>query len=88
MVDGTRLDFRALAQHLTPTKQEYIDVLFPVVTTAQLADEDHRVNVKDKFLGRQVYELTLKLNYTADGSGPTDKWTLNDGLGLTQVTPS
>lgn len=88
MADGTRLDFRILAQPYTPTKKEFIDVFFPTVTTAQLADATHRINVKDKFLGRQVYESTLKLAYVADGPDPTDDWTLNDGLGATQVTPS
>ena len=88
MADGTRLDFSIIAQPYTAEPHELWDVLFPAVTTAQLADKDHRINTEDKFLGRQVYESTLKLAYIADGPDPTDDWTLNDGLGLTQVTPA
>jgi hypothetical protein len=88
MAGGTNLNAKALAAPVTVDVQDWLDVLFPAVTTAQLADMDHRINIEDKFEGRQVYELTLNLNYTANGSGPTSTWTLNDGLGLTTVTPS
>lgn len=85
---GTRLNFSLVAAPYTVNKEDLMDVLFPSVTTAQLADATHRINTEDKFIGRSVYESTLKLTYTADGTAATDDWTLGDGLGLTQVTPS
>jgi hypothetical protein len=88
MATGTRLNAKILAAPYTVDVQDFLDVLFPAVTTAQLADEDHRINTEDKFVGRMVYESTLGFNYTADGALPASTWTLNDGLGATQVTPS
>ena len=88
MAGGSRIDMKRIAANSTVEKSQFTDVMFAAVTTGQLADEDHRINTVDKFIGKTVYELTLKLNYTADGPLPADTWTLNDGLGLTSVTPS
>ena len=88
MASGSRLDIKTISAPVTVNKQEFEEVMFPTVTTAELADATHRINTTDKFLGRTVYESTLKLNYTADGPADIDDWTLGDGLGLTQVTPS
>ena len=88
MAEGTRLNAQVMSAPVTVDKQDWLSVLFPAVTTAQLADIGHRINTEDKFQGRHVYELTLQFAYIADGSGPADTWTLNDGLGATQVTPS
>lgn len=67
---------------------ELTEFLFPHRTTAQLADEFNSINQVDKVLGKHCYEETLSFDYIADGPDPTDTWTLNDGLGGTQVTPS
>lgn len=140
MSEGTPLDFEILAQPYSPEKDEFISVLYPVWTSADLADSAHRVNVKDKFLGKPVFDSTLNevvyasgaaaadswirgigdvaetvanlgtaahaintvgkyigkivydtaggLAYAADGPDPTDTWTLLDGVGATQTTPS
>ena len=64
------------------------EFVFPSRTTAQLADVADSINTADKFLGKRCYESTLQLDYIADGPAAADTWTLNDGAGLTQVTPS
>jgi hypothetical protein len=81
-------DYQALAQPFVGSVAEYQDILFPARTATQIADAADPINTKDKFEGRQVYDTTNQFSYIADGSGPTDTWTLNDGLGATQVTPS
>jgi len=88
MVSGSRLDLKTIAAYVTVNKEEFEEVMFPTATTAELADATARINTLDKFLGRRVYESTLKLMYVADGPDATDDWTLIDGLGATQVTPS
>ena len=67
---------------------ELTEYLHPHRTTAQLADIANSINTVDKVLGKHVYEETLGFGYIADGPLPADTWTLNDGLGATQVTPS
>ena len=88
MSTGTRLNFSLVAAPYTVNKEDLMDVLFPSVSTADLADATHRINTEDKFIGRQVFESTLGFGYFATGTAATDDWTLNDGLGATQVTPS
>lgn len=74
MATGSRLDFRLIAQHLTPEPDEYIDVLFPTATTVQLADADDRINTKDKFIGRLAWDLTLGEPVFATGAAAADSW--------------
>lgn len=83
-----RLDNKKFAQPYTADPAELLDVLFPARTTAQLADIADSVNTDNKFLGKRCYESTLQLDYIADGPLPADTWTLNNGLGATQVTPA
>ena len=81
-------DMKALAQPYVGSVAEYQDILFPARATADLADATDSVNTANKFLGKRCYESTLQLDYIADGPAATDTWTLNDGIGSTQVTPS
>jgi len=74
MATGTRLDFTLLAQPYTPDKDEFISVLYPVWTSAELASATHRVNVKDKFLGRPVWDSTLGEPVFASGPDAADPW--------------
>jgi hypothetical protein len=69
------------------SESELTDFLFPSRTTAQLVDVGDSINTIDKVLGKRCYEATLKLDYVADGPAPGDTWTLNDGVGGTQVSP-
>ena len=82
------MKLREFAQPYVGTDDDMADFLNPARTTAQIADATSLINTLDKRVGRRCYDLTLQLDYIADGSDPTDTWTLNDGLGLTQVTPS
>ena len=81
-------DMKQLAQPFVVSPAEIQDFFFPARTTAQLADVADSVNTKNKFAGKRCYESTLQLDYIADGPLPADTWTLNNGLGLTQVTPA
>ena len=81
-------DYKALAQPYVGSVAEFQAILFPTRTATQLADAADTINTADKFQGKQVYETTNGFGYFADGPDPTDTWTLNDGLGATQVTPS
>ena len=82
------IDMDQLTQPYVGTTDDMAALLNPVRTTAQLADVDDTINTIDKRLGRRCYESTLNLDYIADGPLAADTWTLNDGLGLTTVTPS
>ena len=82
------LRFQEFAQPFTGTEADLRDLLTPARTTTQLADATDSVNTADKYVGKRCYNSTLQIDYIADGPGATDTWTLNDGLGLTQVTPS
>lgn len=85
---ATRLDYSLFSQPYSPTKADITSLLFPVWTVANLGDIDHDVNVTDKFAGRQVYDVATGLLYIADGPAANDTWTLIDGVGSTQTTPS
>ena len=80
MVDGTRLDYTIVSQPYTSDKDELIAVLHPVWTTAQLADIAHRVNIKDKFAGRCVWDSTKGQPVWADGGAAGDTWSLSTGV--------
>lgn len=80
MVDGSRLDYKLLAQPYTPDKDEMIAVLHPVWPTADLADIAHRVNIKDKFAGRCVWDSTKGQPVWADGPLASDTWSLSTGV--------
>ena len=82
------MNFQQLAQPYSGTVESLQDLLFPVRTATQIADVADPINTRDKFQGRQVYDSTNQFSYIADGDAPADTWTLNDGLGATQVTPS
>ena len=82
------LDWERFAQPYIGTVDDLRELLFPSRTTAQLADVDDSINTANKFLGKRVYESTLQFDYIADGPAAADTWTLSDGLGGTQVTPS
>jgi hypothetical protein len=77
-----------IAQPYKGTPADVMDFLNPTRTTAQIADIADSINTLDKRAGRRVYNTTLSLDYIADGPLAADTWTLNDGLGLTTVTPS
>ncbi len=72
----SRLDYRLLAQHLTPDKDEYIAVLFPVKTTAELADATDRINTVDKFVGKPAFNSTLGQPVYASGAGAGAAWSV------------
>lgn len=77
-----------IAQPYKGTPEEVMEFFNPARTTTQLADATDSINTKNKRLGRTCYNSTLQLLYVADGPAPTDTWTLINGLGTTQVTPS
>jgi len=74
MADGTPLDYTRLAAPYSPEKEELIAVLHPVWTTANLADASHRVNTKDKFAGKPVWDSTLGEMVFASGAAAADAW--------------
>ncbi len=82
------LDWERFAQPYVGTAEDLQELLAPSRTTAQLAAIGDSINTANKFLGKRCYEATLQLDYIADGPLAADTWTLNNGLGLTQVTPS
>ncbi len=83
-----QLDWKQLSQPYLGTVDDLRELLFPARTTTQLADVANTINTENKFLGKRCYEATLQLDYIADGPAAADTWTLNDGAGGTQVTPS
>ncbi len=74
MAEGTRLDYRIIAQPYTPDDSEYIAVIWPVWTSTQLADPTHRVNVKDKFRGKRAWDSVLNEPVYASGPLAADAW--------------
>lgn len=81
MASGSRLDYRILAQPYTVDDQEFIAVLHPVWTSAQIADVAHRVNIKDKFRGKSVWDSTLGEILFASGPLAADSWDRPGGTG-------
>ena len=86
MVDS-RLDYRLLAQHLTPDSDEYVAVLFPVKTTAELASATDRINTVDKFKGKMVFDTTLGQPVYASAATAAAAWTVI-ALGQDQEVPA
>lgn len=76
MVDGTRLNYQILAAPYTVDKDDFIEVLLPVYTTAQLADVAHRVNTVDKFVGKRVFNSTLGQPVYASAATPAAAWSV------------
>lgn len=74
MASGSRLDYKILAQPYTVDKDEFIDVLHPVHTTSQLEDADHRINAKDKFIGKQAFNSNRGEPVFASGPLAADAW--------------
>jgi len=83
-----KIEFQTFAQPYTAEPTDITDLLHPARTAAEIADVADKINTFNKFQGRQVYDVTNGLGYFADGPAPDDTWTLNDGIGSTQVTPS
>ena len=83
----SRINMKRFAQPYTD-EASMAEFIFPSRTTAQLADVADSINTENKFLGKRCYESTLQLDYIADGPAAADTWTLSNGLGATQVTPS
>lgn len=82
-------DMKKMAQvYAGANEAEVQQFFFPTATTAELASSVSGINLHNKFAGKRCYETTLDLDYIANGPAATDTWTLNDGLGLTVVTPS
>jgi hypothetical protein len=82
------ITIKRFAQPFTANDLDVMDFLFPVRTATEIADVTDPINTQNKFHGRQVYDSTNQFMYVADGPAVDDTWTLNDGLGATQVTPS
>lgn len=74
MADGTRLSGQVIAAPYTVDKQDFWDVLFPVVTSAQLADAAHRINTEDKFVGRRAFDSTLGQHVYASAASASASW--------------
>jgi len=68
------LDFRTIAQPITVDKDQYVAVLFPVKTTAELADVTDRINTVDKFEGKMAYDSSSKEPVFAFGAAAADAW--------------
>lgn len=47
---------------------------FLTFTATEIADKDHVVNTKNKFVGRSIYDSTNDLPYWSTGTSPTDPW--------------
>jgi hypothetical protein len=82
------MTMKQFSQPYVGSADDMQDLLMPARTTTQLADAADSVNTNNKFVGKRCYNLTLQRDYIADGPAATDTWTLNDGIGSTQVTPS
>lgn len=80
------IDLKQFSQPYVGSQDEMQDFLNPVRTTAVLADAADLINVQDKYAGKMVWDSTLGLPVWADGSGPTDTWSL--ATGVVSTTPS
>ena len=79
---------KQFAQPYVGSPAEMQDFLNPARTTLQIADIANSVNTQNKYAGKTVFDTDLFLGYIAVGPAAVDDWYLNDGLGLTTVTPS
>jgi hypothetical protein len=76
----SRFDFERLAQPYFGSAAELADFLFPVRTTAELANAADAINTQNKKIGRMVWNSTLGQPVWADGVGPTNTWSLSTGV--------
>ncbi len=77
------LDYAKLQQpYSSGSTDEFIDVLHPVRTSAQLADSAHDINVRDKFKGRGVFDSTLGQMVYASGTAAADAWLVGSKLAV------
>jgi len=53
---------------------EFVDVMWPARTTAQLADAADDINLVDKFQGKCVYDTTQGEPVFAFGAAASDPW--------------
>lgn len=74
MADGSRLDFKIIAQPYSSEQDEFVAVLFPTATTAELASATSRQNTVDKFEGRMCWDSTLGEPVYATGAAAADPW--------------
>lgn len=81
-----KLDAKKLGQPYTSDPAEYMDAMFPVRTTAQLADAADSINVDDKRVGKMVFDSTLGQPVWADTAAATGTWSLSTGV--VSTTPS
>ena len=63
-----------------------MDALFPVRTTAQLADATDEINTLDKRIGKMVWDSTLGQPVWADAATDIGTWSLSTGV--VSTTPS
>ncbi len=82
------MDWKQFSQPYLGSAEDLQELLAPARTTAELADITNSINTTNKFAGKRCFEETLKLDYITDGPADDDAWYLNDGLGLTTVSPS
>jgi len=57
-------------------------------TAAEIGAIGDAINTVGKYVGKLVYDTATGLLYAADGPAAGDDWTLIDGVGSTQTTPS
>lgn len=74
-----RLDSKKFAQPVTADPDELIDLLFPVRTTAQLADIADPINTRDKRVGKMVWNSTTGVPVWADAATAGGTWSGSDG---------
>jgi hypothetical protein len=74
------LDQKKLAQPYTSEPSEFQDALFPVRTTAALADIANLINTDDKYIGRMVWDSTLGQPVWADTAAAAGTWSLSTGV--------
>ena len=75
-----KLDFPTFSQPWSVNKEDVMDLLYPVRTTAQLAALADQINTQDKFAGRCVFDSTKGQPVWADGGAVGDTWSLSTGV--------
>lgn len=69
-----------LSQPFKGSVADFLDVLNPVRTTAQLVAIADEINTVDKYTGRRVWDSTLGQPVWADGPLAGDTWSLSTGV--------
>jgi hypothetical protein len=80
------LDQKKLAQPYTSEPSEFQDALFPVRTTAALADIANNINTEDKYVGRMVWNSDTGLPVWADAATAAGTW--SNATGAVAHTPA